>query len=227
VGPGYAGGTGAAWNAGHPHRAGLARPRSSGPDQARNSRITKQIGALATEQYCGRFLRIISVHSWTLVAFSTSLVGLAAITPSAARAEPHGMASALAHRVASAAVHEVSLVMPLGPAPTGLLDIDVPGLRRHVEAIAKQIGHPARALATKLGTAAKIGDGMIEWNLADVGVGAASAYGYASVVDGAVTGFVIRGRASLDKLQQLHLHRPLQLTLAGGERPSYSITAGE
>ena len=68
---------------------------------------------------------------------------------------------------------------------------------------------------------------VCSWTLVVIAPGAAHAYGYASVVDGAVTGLVIRGRAPLDKLRQLHLHRPLQLTQAGGERPSFSITAGE
>jgi hypothetical protein len=167
------------------------------------------------------------MRCWTLVVTSTSLVGLVAFTPAAALAEPSVPVPPPVPHVATTAVHEVAPAPPVVPDPPVSLDIDVPRLRRHVQSIAKLIGHPARELAAKLGAAATIGDGTIEWNLVDVGVDAASAYGYASVVDGAVTGFVIRGRASLDKLLQLHLHRPLQLTRAGGERPSYSITAGE
>jgi hypothetical protein len=143
-----------------------------------------------------------------LVVISTSLAGFATVTPTSALAGTRTPIAASEHRVAT-------------------LDIDVPKLRRHVESIAKLIGHPAGALAAELGAAATIGDGAIEWDLASVGVDAASAYGYASVVDGVVTGFVVRGRASLDQLLRLHLHRPLQLTRAGGERPAYSITAGE
>jgi hypothetical protein len=194
------------------------------------------------------------VRSWTLMVISTSLIGLATVTPIMARAETRTLVSSHVPRATTAAMHEVSPVAPVSPAtlvspaaqtaavtsmaavapvpavapaPSASLDIDVRGLRRHVQSIAKLVGHPARELATKLGAAATSGDGTIEWNLADTGVDAANAYGVASVVDGKVTGFVIRGRASLDKLLKLHLHRPLQLTRAGGERPSYSITAGE
>jgi hypothetical protein len=144
------------------------------------------------------------------------LVELATVTPSSTLAGTRGPVAASGPHVATAAVDD--------GAPQ---EIDVPRLRRHVESIAKLIGHPARALAAKLGAAATIGDGTIEWNLDSVGVEAASAYGYANVADGIVTGFVIRGRASLDTLLRLHLHRPVQLTRAGGERPAYSITAGE
>ena len=183
--------------------------------------MATRISELASEQYGGRLVRLISVRSWTLRIISTGLVGLAAFTPTPALAGTHGPVPLPVPRVTAAVVHEVA------PVPPVSLNIDVPGLRRHVQAIAKLVGHPARELAAKLGAAATIGDDRIEWNLSEVGVDAASAYGYASVVDGAVTGFVIRGRASLDKLQKLHLHRPLQLTRAGGERPSYSITDGE
>lgn len=189
-------------------------------------------------------MRLILVRSWTLVVISTTLAGLAVI-PSATRAETHVLVPQPVHRGATAAVHEVVPVSPVvsvspvarvspvaSVSPAASVspvapDIDVPGLRRHVKSLAKLIGHPARELVAKLGTAATVDDGAVEWNLVDAGVHAASAYGYASIVKGAVTGFVIRGRAPLDKLLQLHLHRPLQLTLAGGERPSYSITAGE
>jgi hypothetical protein len=186
--------------------------------------MTKRISECATEQYGGRLVRLISVRSWTLVIISTGLVGLAAFTPTPTLAGTHVPVPLPVSRVTAAAAHENA---PVASVPPVSLDIDVPGLRRHVKSIAKLIGHPARELAAKLGAEATIGDDRIEWNLSEIGVDAASAYGYASVVDGAITGFVIRGRASLDKLQKLHLHRPLQLTLAGGERPSYSITAGE
>jgi hypothetical protein len=185
------------------------------------------IGEPAIEQYGARLVRLIFVRSRTLVITSTALAGLAASTPTATHAETSVHVAASVPRAAANAVDDVASVTPAAPVPPVSLDIDVPKLRRHVESIARLVGHPARELAAQLGAAAMIGDGTIEWNLANVGVDAASAYGYASVVDGAVTGFVIRGRASLDKLLQLHLHRPLQLTRAGGERPSYSITAGE
>jgi hypothetical protein len=162
-----------------------------------------------------------------LIVVSMDLLGVAAVTPTAAFAETHVPAPPRIARIATTAVHQVAPVPPAAPVAPGALDIDVPALRRHVKSIAKLIGHPARELAGKLGSAATVGDGTIEWSIADAGVHAGSACGYASVVDGAVTGFVIRGRASLAKLLQLHLHRPLQLTRAGGERPSYSITAGE
>ncbi len=172
-------------------------------------------------------MRLISVRSWTVAILSTSLFGLTASTTAAPLSRTSAPVRLSVPHVATAAGHEVAPVTLVAPASPGSLDIDVVGLRHHVQAIAKLIGHPASELAAKLGAAAAIGDGWIEWNLVDIGVDAASAYGYASVVDGAVTGFVIRGRASLDKLLQLHLHRPLQLTRAGGERPSYSITVGE
>jgi hypothetical protein len=167
------------------------------------------------------------VRSWTPVIVSTCLVGFAAFTPTATFAETHVPAWPRIAHVTTTAVRDVAPVPPAALGSRVSPDIDVRGLRRHVQSIAKLIGHPARELAAKLGAAATIGDGTIEWNLVDAGVAAASAYGYASVVNGAVTGFVIRGRASLDKLLQLHLHRPLQLTRAGGERPSYTIAAGE
>jgi len=196
-------------------------------EQAGSGGIATRIGRRAIEQYCGRFVRLISVRSWTLAVISTSLFGLTAFTTAAPLSRTSSPVRLSVPHVATAAGHEVAPVTPVVPAPPASLDIDVPGLRRHVQAIAKLIGHPASELAAKLGAAAIVGDGSIEWNLVDAGVGAASAYGYASVVDGTVTGFVIRGRASLAKLLQLHLHRPLQLTEAGGERPSYSIAAGE
>jgi hypothetical protein len=186
-----------------------------------------RIGRLVMAQYGRCFVRLISVRSWTLVAISTSLLGLTAATTAAPLPRTASPVRLSVPHVATAAGHEVAPVMPVVSAPPASIDIDVPALRRHVQGVAKLIGHPASELATKLGAAATVSDGSIEWNLVDVGVDAASAYGYASVVDGTVTGFVIRGRASLDKLLKLHLHRPLQLTEAGGERPSYSIAAGE
>lgn len=189
--------------------------------------MATRISELAIEQYGGHLVRLISVRSWTLRIISTGLVALAAFTPTPTLAGTHVPVPLPVPRVTAAVLHENAPVPPLSAVPPVPPDIDVPALRRHVQAIAKLVGHPARALAAKLGAAATIGDDRIEWNLSEAGVDAASAYGYASVVDGAVTGFVIRGRASLDKLQKLHLHRPLQLTRAGGERPSYSITDGE
>jgi len=191
--------------------------------------IATRIGRHVIAQYGGRVVRLISVRSWTLVVISTSLFGLTASTTAAplARTASPGHLSAPHAATAAHEIAPVTPVTPLAPATQASLDIDVRGLRRHVQAIAKLIGHPASELAAKLGATATVSDGSIEWNLVDVGVDAATAYGYASVVDGRVTGFVIRGRASLLKLLQLHLRRPLQLTEAGGERPSYSIAAGE
>jgi len=192
--------------------------------------IATRIGQHAIAQYVVRVVRLISVRSWSLVVISTSLLGLTASTTAARLARTASPVRLSVPHVATVAAHEVAPVTPVTPVVPALhasFDIDVRGLRRHVQAIAKLIGHPASELAAKLGATATVGDGSIEWNLVDVGVDAATAYGYASVVDGKVTGFVIRGRASLDKLLKLHLHRPLQLTQAGGERPSYSIAAGE
>jgi len=186
-----------------------------------------RIGRHAIAQYGGRVVRLISVRSWSFVVISTSLVGLTAATTAAPLARTASPVRLSVPHVTMVVAHEVAPATPVVPAPQASLDIDVRGLRRHVHAIAKLIGHPASELAAKLGATATVSDGSIEWNLVDVGVDAATAYGYASVVDGKVTGFVIRGRASLDKLLKLHLHRPLQLTQAGGERPSYSIAAGE
>jgi hypothetical protein len=163
------------------------------------------------------------VRSFRLVAISTSLIGLVAVLPSASLAGTRVPVRSPAPRVAATGGDDVTSLAAVPASP----DIDVRGLRRHVKSIAKLVGHPAHELAARLGAAAVVGDGTIEWNLAKLGVDAASAYGYASVVDGMVTGFVIRGRAALDQLVQLHLHGPLQLTVAGGERPSYSIAVGE
>jgi hypothetical protein len=162
----------------------------------------------------------------TAVVISASLLGVVSSRPVTALAETGARAAPTARRVAIAAGREVAAA-PLESVPADLLAINVGKLRRHAESLAKLIGHPAPDLAAMLGPAATVSADAIEWNLGDVGVHAANAYGYASIVDGAVTGFVIRGRAPLDQLQQLHLHRPLQLTRAGGERPSYSIAAGE
>jgi hypothetical protein len=170
-------------------------------------------------------VRCSSMHR--VAVLSANLIGLLASSPATAFAEPRARGTAPARRVAIAAGHEVAPVVPVEPAPADPLAIDVPKLRRHAETIAKLVGQPAGELAATLGAAATIGDDSIEWNLADAGVAAATAYGYASIVDGTVTGFVIRGRAPLDQLRQLHLHRPLQLTRAGGERPAYSIAVGE
>ena len=178
-------------------------------------------------QYRRGGVRLISVRCWTLAILAGSLLGLPAGTNAAPLARPSAPVRVPLVHVAATGAREVAPVAPVAPGTPGSLDIDVRALRRHVQAIAKLIGRPASALAAKLGAAATVGDGSIEWNLVDVGVDAAGAYGYASVVGGTVTGFVIRGRASLDRLLQLHLRRPLQLTEAGGERPSYSIAAGE
>ncbi len=161
-----------------------------------------------------------------VAVLAASLLGVVASRPATALAERGARAAraAPAGRRVAIAAHDVAPAAPVLPDPLG---INVGKLRRHAEAIAKLVGHPARELAAMLGPAAAVGDGAIEWNLGDVGIAAASAYGYASVVEGAVTGFVIRGRAPIEQLGQLHLPRPLQLTRAGGERPSYSIALGE
>jgi len=195
--------------------------------QAGSGGKATRIGRPAIAQYGGRLVRLISVRSWALVVISMSLLGLTASTTAAPLARTVSPVRLSIPHVATVAAHEIAPVTAVVPAPQVSLDIDVRALRRHVQAIAKLIGHPASELAAKLGATATVGDGSIEWNLVDVGVDAASAYGYASVVDGKVTGFVIRGRASLAKLVQLRLRRPLQLTEAGGDRPSYSIAAGE
>ncbi len=106
-------------------------------------------------------------------------------------------------------------------------DLDVSALRRHVTAIAKLVGHPSQQLVTTLGKAASVGNGMVEWNLKDLGIAAGATYGYATIVRGKVTGVFFRGRASEDVLHHLRLPRGLQLTEAGGEHPAFSIVTGE
>jgi hypothetical protein len=107
------------------------------------------------------------------------------------------------------------------------LTIDEPRFVAHVEAIGKLVGHPASELVEQLGDVAKVGDDFIEWNVADLGIAAGNAYALATLEDGHVTGVVFRGRSSEDTLHRLKSQLSLQLTMAGGERPSFSITAGE
>jgi hypothetical protein len=125
--------------------------------------------------------------------------------------------------IASPEVVRSSIASP----PNAGSSIDGRALQQHVTAIARLVGQPSRELADRLGRAAIISDGAIEWNLADVGVAAGATYGYANVERGVVTGVVFRGRADLEALLALHFPRGIQLTRAGGERPSFSITAGE
>jgi hypothetical protein len=105
--------------------------------------------------------------------------------------------------------------------------INLPKLQHHVIAISQLVGQPARVLAARLGSAATLGDGTIEWNVSELGVAAGATYGYANIEAGIVTGVVFRGRADLDGLLQLRFPRGIQLTRAGGDRPSFSITVGE
>jgi len=97
----------------------------------------------------------------------------------------------------------------------------------HVEAIGKLVGHPTSELVEYLGNAAKVGDDFIEWNVADVGIEAGNAYALATVEGGRVTGVLFRGRSSEDTLKRLKSQLSLQLTMAGGDRPSFSIVVGE
>jgi len=116
-------------------------------------------------------------------------------------------------------------------APTTLAahdaDLDVTALRRHVTAVAKLVGHPAQQLVDALGKAAVVGDGMVEWNLSDLGIAAGATYGYASIVRGKITGVFFRGRAEVGVLAHLKLPHGLQLTEAGGDNPAFSIVAGD
>jgi len=122
------------------------------------------------------------------------------------------------------APHEAPAAPVIAPAT---LDIDVAALVRHVETTTKLIGHPVRELTAQLGAVATVTDDAIEWNVSDLGIAAGSTYAYASIVDGKVTGIVFRGRATLERLQEIKVPRPLQLTMAGGERPSFSIATYE
>lgn len=116
-----------------------------------------------------------------------------------------------------------ALEQPVEPS----LAIDEARFVAHVEAIGKLVGHPASELAERLGDAAKVGDDFIEWNLADVGIEAGNTYALATVEAGHITGALFRGRSSEDTLRRLRAQLSLQLTMAGGERPSFSIVAGE
>jgi hypothetical protein len=157
-----------------------------------------------------------------VVTVSSAVLAIAAFSPAASVARG---AKETPVRVAAAPVIPTP-PPPVTPAPVAApsLDIDVASLMRHVDDTTRLVGHPARELVAMLGTAATATPDVIEWNLDDVG---GSTYGYASIVDGAITGVVIRGRATLERLEQLHVRRPLRLTMAGGERPSFSIDAGE
>ena len=118
-------------------------------------------------------------------------------------------------------------IVQRAPMVTHEADLDVEALRRHVTAVAKLVGHPAQQLVDALGKAASVGDGMVEWNLSDLGIAAGGTYGYASVVRGKITGVFFRGRADVDVLAHLKLPHGLQLTEAGGDDPAFSIVAGE
>ena len=130
-----------------------------------------------------------------------------------------------------AAIKQTAIVSheaPAAPASVpAALDIDVPALVRHVESTTRLIGHPVRDLTAQLGTAASVTDDAIEWNVSDLGIAAGATYAYASIVAGKVTGVVFRGRATLERLNEIKVRRPLQLTMAGGERPSVSIATYE
>jgi hypothetical protein len=132
------------------------------------------------------------------------------------------------HRAARPAtamiVHRARMIeQPVEPA----LAIDEPRFIEHVEAIGKLVGHPASELAERLGDVAKVGDDFIEWNVADLGIAAGNAYALATIEGGHVTGVLFRGRSSEDTLHRLKAQLSLQVTMAGGERPSFSIVAGE
>ncbi|HEV7554624.1 MAG TPA: hypothetical protein VGO00_04160, partial [Kofleriaceae bacterium] len=109
-----------------------------------------------------------------------------------------------------ASVKQVAIVSheaPATPAIVPALDIDVPALVHHVESTTRLIGHPVRDLTSQLGAAASVTDDAIEWNVSDLGIAAGSTYAYASVVAGKVTGVVFRGRATLERLQEIKVRR--------------------
>jgi hypothetical protein len=138
--------------------------------------------------------------------------------------------SATARKLPQQPAKQAAVIAPEAPATPAIapaLDLDVTALVRHVETTTKLIGHPARDLVAHLGTAASVTDDAIEWNVADLGIAAGSTYAYASIVAGKITGVVFRGRATLERLQEIKVRRPLQLTMAGGERPSFSIATYE
>jgi len=121
-------------------------------------------------------------------------------------------------------VHRARTIeQPVEPA----LAIDEPRFIEHVEAVGKLVGHPASELAERLGDVAKVGDDFIEWNVADLGIAAGNAYALATIEGGRVTGVLFRGRSTEETLHRLKPQLSLQLTMAGGERPSFSIVAGE
>ena len=160
------------------------------------------------------FVVTLSSFVLTIAVFSTS-----ATARKLPQQSPTKHAAVIAPREAPAAPAASALV------PT--LDIDVAAVVRHVETTTKLIGHPVRDLTAQLGAVATVTDDAIEWNVSDLGIAAGSTYAYASVVGGKVTGIVFRGRATLERLQEIKVRRPLQLTMAGGERPSFSIATYE
>jgi len=79
------------------------------------------------------------------MVISTGLAGLAAFTPTPTVAGTHVPVPLPVPRVTTAAVHESVPVPPVASVPPVSLDIDVASLRRHVQSIAKLVGHRARA----------------------------------------------------------------------------------
>jgi hypothetical protein len=159
------------------------------------------------------------VRNWSLgvVAVIAGLIAFRAHgSPIVAKSAPRARTAVIVHRSSAA---------ERPPEPS--LEIDEPRFVRHVELIAKLIGHPASELADHLGAAAKPGDDFIEWDVADVGIAAGTTYGLATIENGTVTGVTFRGRATDEILRRIKPQLSLQLTMAGGERPSFTITGGE
>ena len=145
-------------------------------------------------------------------------------TPARATADRPQVIHRAARPATAMIVHRArSVEQPVEPA----LMIDERWFVEHVEAIGKLVGHPASELADRLGAVAKVGEDFIEWSVADLGIAAGNAYGLATIEGGRVTGVLFRGRSSEDTLHRLKAQLSLQVTMAGGERPSFSIVAGE
>lgn len=132
-------------------------------------------------------------------------------------------ATAQAHPIAETPALPSSEPAPSEPA----LELDMAAIARHAKQAARLVGHPASELAQLIRSAASHDGEVVEWNLADLGIAAGATYGYASIVAGKITGIVIRGRTTLERAHQLRISRPLRLTMSGGDRPSFSIDAGE
>lgn len=131
-------------------------------------------------------------------------------------------------QVVHASVQMPSIVeTPALPTSEPALELDMTAIAQHAKVASRLVGHPVGELVQLIGPTASIAGDAVEWNLSELGISAGSTYGYANVAGGKITGIVIRGRTTLERAHQIRIRQPMRLTMSGGDRPSFSIDAGE